>query len=217
MLNSNYNQKNLPDPAEALKKKLLKPKLDQEAPSIEEMDALLQSKPTDASLKSEAKKSTQITGGNYDEITSTAKIAPSLLDDKKGATASKVMGAATGALDMVASVAANKEPMNGKERAANVMSMTTKGAAAGSSFGPWGTAIGGAAGAVTGLAMGIGDEKELNDTANREKLTMLEDTKNKRMKAQRLAEGETDVANGKAALEAQMGMIGSKYSKTKSS
>jgi hypothetical protein len=26
------------------------------------------------SLKSEAKKSTQITGGNYDEITSTAKI-----------------------------------------------------------------------------------------------------------------------------------------------
>jgi hypothetical protein len=37
---------------------------------------------------------------------------------------------------MHASVAANKEPMNEKERAANVMSMTTKGAAAGSSLVP---------------------------------------------------------------------------------
>jgi hypothetical protein len=37
---------------------------------------------------------------------------------------------------------------------------------------------------------------------------MLEDTKTKNESAG-LAEGETDVANGKAAFEAQMGMIGS--------
>jgi hypothetical protein len=35
------------------------------------------------------------------------------------------------------------------------------------------------------------------------------------MKAQRLAEGETDVANGKAAFEAQMGNDRFKYSKLK--
>jgi hypothetical protein len=62
------------------------------------------------------------------------------------------------ALDMHASVAANKEPMNEKERAANVMSMTTiKRSCRGSSLSQW---LGWMQ-AYNRFSYGIGDEKNL--------------------------------------------------------
>jgi len=125
------------------------------------------------------------------------------------------LAAAPGLMDIASNVITNKEPMNSKERTANAMNMTMKGASTGATIGgPWGAAIGGVAGLGIGLIQGIGDEKKILKKENLERINYLNDVKDKRKKAQLLSEGKEEVEKSKNLLTAQMGMIGSKYSQS---
>jgi len=223
MLNSNY--KTVDDTVVKIKKKFIKDKLE-EAPSVEDLNQEISlNKKATVSNDYQNKKDSAITGGNYNEIDPVKTIDPKVLDggevknaDSKWGTGSggaKAGSAAMGALGMVGTVMAQKGPMNAKERGANIMSLTSQGAQAGAAFGPTGMAIGAAAGLLTGGIMAIGDQKELDNKAKIERVAMLDDIKDKRMKSQKLEEGKKAVAKNKSLLEAQMGMLGSNYSPSK--
>ncbi len=207
-----------------LKEKLLKKPVIDEAPSTEELDAEIQgNKP--AITKELADKSEEFHDQGYKFSGGLqGNYTPSVESDSEssgnwgsGSTGSKVAGAAIGALGMASTVMAQKGPMTKKEQNANTMNLTMQGAQAGMAFGPWGALIGAGVGAGTGLIMGIGDKKELEDKAKLERVTYLDDVKDKRKKAQKLNDGEQVLSDKKNVLEKQMGILGSKYSTSKMS
>lgn len=219
MLTSNYK---IVDPTERIKKKFVKENLNPVAPPIEDLaQEISLNKTATVPNDYQNKKTSAITGGSYNE--SAAPIDAKVLDagdlestdSKSKGTGAKVASAALGALDMAGTVMAQKGPMTRKESAANTLSLTAKGAQAGSSFGPTGMAIGAGVGLLTGVAMGIGDEKQLDDKAKVERLALLDKTKNDRMKAQKLEDGKASIEKSKAILESQMGMLKSNYTQTK--
>lgn len=226
MLKSNYNNKPTLTLGEELKKKLLKKQQDENAPSTEEIDAEVQgNKP--AISKEQADKSLEFQDQGYKfssglqgNYVPTEKLDVPIDSESSGnwgsgSTGAKTASAATGALGMAATVMGNKGPMTKRERKANTMNLTSQGAAAGSAFGPWGTLIGAGVGLGTGLIQGIGDEKELEDKAKLERVAYLDDSTEERKRAQKLDEGKKVLEKNKNVLQAQMGLLGSKYSQSK--
>jgi len=239
MLKSTYKVKALEDPTEELKKKLLlkKPELDTEAPSTSEIDAEVDgNKPAytkeqvDNSNAYQSGKESLITGGNYANDTGQAKIDKSKLTAGGEAkpTSEKLadgaMAGLSGVMDMTASVMMNKGDMNRQERNANTMNMGMKGASTGAAVGtavggPFGTLIGAGAGLVagvaTGLIQGAGDEKRLVEKQRVERVAYVDDVKDKRKKAQLLSDGKASAEKSQDLVKAQMGLLGSKYSQSK--
>lgn len=215
MINSNYNTKNQIDPTIDLKKKFSKPKVNDIAPSTEEIDSMFKEiSPNNSNNLQKEKRTDAITGGNYEVDSSEKKIIAPEKGEAKNPD-DKLSAVGLGAMDMAATAMAQKGPMNRAERTSMTMNLATKGASAGSAFGPMGTAVGALAGLGTGLILGIGDQKKLDKKAETEKLAMLDNVANDRMKSQKLEEGKKIVAKNKALLESQMGMLGSNYSQTK--
>lgn len=235
MIQSNYKIKSLEDPLLDVKKKLLaKPKIDSEMPTTEEIDYdLLGTRPArtkkemDTFSDNQDKKDGQIYGGIYN----TTKAAPAkeIIDgvakedswmDRNGGA---IVAGATGVMDMAATVASQKGPMDKQERKANTINMASKGASTGAAVGSVipgvGTLIGAAAGGIigagTGLIQGIGDQKELDMKAKMERVTNMNNIKDEREKAQRLAEGKDAIEKKKNVLKSQMGTIGANYTQTK--
>ena len=239
MLKSTYKVKALEDPTEELKKKLLlkKPQLDTETPSTAEIDAEIEgNKPAytkeqvDNSNTYQNGKDSLITGGNYAVDSEEAKINKNTINAGGEArkTSEKVadgaMAGLSGIMDMTASVMMNKDDMNKKERNANTMNMGMKGASTGAAIGtavggPFGTLIGAGAGLVagvaTGLIQGAGDEKRLVEKQRVERVAYIDDVKDKRRKAQLLSDGKASADKSQDLVKAQMGLLGSKYSQTK--
>lgn len=218
MIKSNYNFKSIDEEKKLLNKKLLKPEIDKTAPEVSAIDQdIALNKPAFTPNDYASKKQSLITGGNYSDDNKTAPIDKSVLDntDDSKSTISKAgseaLGVAGGAMEMATTIMSQKGPMNRNERAAMTMNLTSQGAKAGSAFGPIGTGVGALVGAGTGLVMGIGDQKELERREATARLAMLDATTDKRLKAQKLRDGEDVVSKRKAVLQAQMGMLGSKY------
>lgn len=236
MIQSNYKITASEDPTEAIKKKLLaKPVIEDDMPTTSELDHEIEgNRPArtkeemDRLKDNQDKKDGQIYGGSYEAASSAAGTAGKLLESGKdtgeskgnwgtGSTGSKVAGAAGGALGMATTVMGQKGPMTKRERKANTMSLTAQGAAAGSAFGPWGTLIGAGVGLGTGLIQGIGDQKELDAKAKMERITEINNAKDSRERAQRISDGKKVLDAKKNILSSQMGMVGSKYTQTKTS
>ena len=218
MIKSNYNFKSIDEEKKLLNKKLLRPEIDKTAPEVSAIDEeIALNKPAFTPDDYASKKQSLITGGNYSDDKETASIDKSVLDntDDSKSTISKdgdkALSVAGGAMGMATTIMSQKGPMNRNERAGMTMNLASQGAKAGSVFGPKGTAVGALVGAGAGLVMGIGDQKELERKKETDRLAMLDATTDKRLKAQKLRDGEDVVSKRKAVLEAQMGMLGSKY------
>lgn len=233
MLNSKYNPTSELAPEEDLKKKLLKNKpLEPDAPSVDEISAEVEGnrpaytkEQVDARNAYGDKKASEITGGNYGLTGEGAPIKKSILnEDGERTTGTKIadgaLAGASGIMDMASNVIMNKDDMNRKERTANTLNMTAKGASTGASIGsavggPLGGLIGAGAGALAGLTTGIiqgaGDQKRIDTKERLERVAYLDDTKDKRRKAQMLSEGKLELDKSKNMLKSQMGMLGSNY------
>lgn len=230
MLQSKYITEDPLEVSKKLKEKLLKKPVDDEAPSTEELDTEIQgNKPAiTKELADKSEKAKELASGYK---LSGGLETPSYVEPKTATErtvgnkiADGAVAGAGGLLDMASTVALQKGPMTKKEQNANTMNLGAKGAQTGAAIGtaiggPFGGLIGAGAGLVagvgTGLIQGIGDKKELEDKAKLERITYLDDVKDKRKKAQKLSEGETVLSDKKNVLEKQMGILGSKYSTSK--
>jgi gas vesicle protein len=234
MLQSKYVTEVPSEITTELKKKLLKSKKEEDAPSTEEIDAEIQgNKP--ARSKELADKSSEFqdqgykfSGGLQGNYIPPAKLDVPIDTNADRTTGQKIgdgaVAGAGGVLDMASTVMMQKGPMNKQERKANTMNMATKGLSTGAAVGgavggPYGALIGAGVGAVagvaTGLIQGIGDEKELQEKARVERVAYVDDVKDKRKKAQMLSDGKASVEKSQDLVKAQMGMLGSKYSTSK--
>ena len=226
MFKSNYNNEPTLTLGEELKKKVLKKQQEEPAPSVQELDAELQgNKP--AVTKKLADKSLEFQDqgykfsagleGNYISKDKPSTDSADSDDGASSGTGAKVGSAAIGALGMVSSVMSQKKIMTKKENNANIMNLTAQGAQAGMAFGPWGALIGAGVGAAAGGIMSIGDKEKLENQAKIERVNYISSATDAREKAQRLDDGKKAVQKNKDVLQAQMGILGSKYSTSKNS
>lgn len=233
MLQSKYITEDPLEISKKLKEKLLKKPVADKAPSTEELDEEIKlNKPASYTQEQEDKSEKvkeQVSGYKFSGGLETPSYLESKPDPERSVgnkVADGALAGAGGLLDMGATIAAQKGPMTKKEQNANTMNLGMKGAQTGAAIGtavggPFGTLIGAGAGLVagvgTGLIMGIGDKKELEDKAKLERVTYLDDVKDKRKKAQKLNDGEQVLSDKKNILEKQMGILGSKYSTSQNS
>lgn len=219
MLKSNYTNPMDSDPTEDLKKKLLAKKFakpDTVIPSDEEVAGVGEE------LKAKATPTATVPTigavdlkGNYtdtDEDTEDKTVGQKI---GEGALAG-----AGGVMDMTATAMSKKGPMTTAENKAHTMNLAMKGAKTGSDiggvFGPQGKLIGAGvgllAGAATGLIQSSGDKAALQSKAKIERMDYIAGVKDKRKKAQMLADGKVELEKSKNVLSSQMGMVAPKYS-----
>ena len=223
MFKSNYNNDPTLTLGEELKKKVLKKQQEEPAPSVQELDAELQgNKP--AITKEQADKSLEFqdqgykfSGGLEGNYNSSNELSADVANSASSNIGAKAGSAAIGALGMASNIMSQKKVMTKKENNANIMNLTAQGAQAGMAFGPWGALIGAGVGAAAGGIMSIGDKEKLENQAKIERVNYISSATDAREKAQRLDDGKKAVQKNKDVLQAQMGILGSKYSTSKNS